>query len=72
MDIAKVKWEKVNNSFHILTLGVQCQDQTFYSYKISPNGVDQKNQFPVRQLNDNIIHISNYYTHYLQWYICNK
>jgi len=53
----------VNNNFQNLTLGVQCQDQTFDSYKISPNGVDQKNQFPVRQLNDNIIHISNYYTH---------
>ena len=33
-------------------MGVQCQDQIFDSCKISPNGVDQKNQFPARQLNE--------------------
>jgi hypothetical protein len=44
--------EKMNNNYSRLTLGVQCQGQIFDSCKISPNGVDQKNQFPARQFNE--------------------
>jgi hypothetical protein len=42
----------MNDNYSSLTLGVQCQGQISDSCKISPNGIDHKNQFPARQLNE--------------------